>query len=312
LTIPHFRTVNDEPNTQPSPDLIDTLYTMEQRQDWMRDYLKNLGFDPLSFVGSARLSDNPKDVAKSIRIELGLENGWAANNYTWEQALRTLIRSIEDIGILVVVNGVVGNNTHRKLNVNEFRGFVLIDDLAPLIFINGSDAKAAQMFTLAHELAHIWYGVSAIFDLKQLQPSKEKIELLCNHTAAEFLIPEEDLRKSWQKVLHNDDRFQCMAREFKVSEIVAARRTLDLKLISKKEFLEFYENYQKRNKKKNGNNRGDFYATQNLRIGRKFAEAVIRTTREGKLLYQDAYRLTGLSGDVFENFAKHLEGMRYQ
>ncbi|WP_233499908.1 ImmA/IrrE family metallo-endopeptidase [Geobacillus thermoleovorans] len=117
-----------------------------------------------------------------------MEDGWASKQSTWQEALRNLIRKTEDIGIIVVINGVVGNNTHRKLDVAEFRGFVLIDDYAPLIFINGRDGKAAQMFTLAHELAHIWYGASAAFDLKNLQPADAEIENACNKAAAEFLF----------------------------------------------------------------------------------------------------------------------------
>jgi Zn-dependent peptidase ImmA (M78 family)/transcriptional regulator with XRE-family HTH domain len=308
LPIPHFRTLGDQNNTQPSPDLLETVQTMERRQGWMRDYLIELGQEPLPFVGSATLADDPKHVARNMRSTLGLVNGWAAECQTWEQALRMLIEKVAKAGIIVVVNGIVGNNTHRKLDVNEFRGFVLVDNYVPLIFVNGADGKAAQMFTLAHELAHIWFGASAAFDLQRLHPSDNEIEQACNQAAAEFLVPEEELLKIWPRIRRESDRFQQIARSFKVSELVAARRALDLKLITKNEFFEFYQTRLEKEhlevaKERNG---GNFYATQNFRIGSRFAEAVIRATKEGKLLYHEAYRLTGLNGKTFEKFAERL------
>jgi Zn-dependent peptidase ImmA (M78 family) len=159
-------------------------------------------------------------------------------------ALRQLYNNIEAAGILVAVSGIVGNNTRRKLDPIEFRGFVLVDDYAPLVFVNGADGKAAQMFTLAHELAHIWFGSSAAFDLRELQPANNETEEACNRVAAEFLVPARQLRDFWPSIKQDPERFQSIARNFKVSEIVAARRAIDLGLISRNEFLDFYRNYQ--------------------------------------------------------------------
>lgn len=303
--IPHYRTVADRETEKPSMELLDTIHTMQRRQEWMKDYLIENGINPLTFVGSADLTDEPKQVAKKIRKELGLHNDWASKKGTWEGALRDLIRKIEDIGILVMINGVVGNNNHRKLNVHEFRGFVLIDDYAPLIFINGADGKAAQMFTLAHELAHIWYGYSAIFDLEKLQPADDDIEHACNQTAAEFLVPENEFLKAWKDCAEDMERYQKMARHFKVSELVIVKRAYDLSLISKEMY---FDHYHQRNiaAKARKNSRADFYATQSLKLGRRFSQAMINNVKSGKLLYRDAYRLTGLYGNTFEKFAEHL------
>ncbi|MDC3411861.1 ImmA/IrrE family metallo-endopeptidase [Aquibacillus sp. 3ASR75-11] len=308
LLIPHYRTVSDEKISQPSPELIDTLHTMEQRQEWMRDYLLDLGQLEKDFVGSVNVSENAIQVAKKMREKLSLDKGWASECSTWEEALRLLRKKIEDIGILVIVNGIVGNNTHRKLDVNEFRGFVLVDKYAPLIFINGADGKAAQMFTLAHELAHLWFGASAIFDLDNLLPADDAIEQACNRTAAEFLVPEKDFIEAWNDLAIYDHPFQEGARKFKVSELVIARRALDTQLISTNTFFDFLQSLREREKdKSNKSNGGNFYANQTLRIGRHFAEAVISDAKEGKLLYRDAYRLTGLSGKNFNEFANRLE-----
>lgn len=216
---------------------------------------------------------------------------------------------IEDAGVLVVINGVVGNNTKRTLNPHEFRGFVLEDSLAPLIFVNGADAKAAQMFTMAHELAHLWLGKSALFDLPHLLPGDDEIEKFCNEAAAEFLVPKAELAGAWGEAQRPKKPFSFLAAKFKVSPIVFARRALDLTLIGKKAFFEFYDAHiaevqaSKEAKKAPG---GDFWKTQTYRVGTRFAQAVIAATKEGKMLYRDAYALTGLRGKAFDKYAKKL------
>jgi len=308
LPIPYFRTIQDETPSKPSADLIETVRMMQSRQAWMREFLLEQGHDQLQFVRSAAPNENPVSVAARIRSALDLDAGWAADQPTWTEALRFLRDVMADSGILVVVNGIIGNNTHRKLDPDEFRGFVLADEYAPLVFVNNADFKAPQMFTLAHELAHIFFGSSAAFDLRQMQPADDPMEQACDRVAAEFLVPERELRRTWPSVRSHPDRFQQIARRYKVSQIVAARRALDARLIDREAFLSFYRAYQ-RDERRAAQSRpdgGDFYASQNLRVGQRFASAVVRAAREGKLLYSEAYRLTGLYGRTFEHYAASL------
>lgn len=308
LPIPHFRTLEDQPTNHPSPDLLETVHTMERRQAWMREYLADEGEESLPFVRSARLGEEPQQVARKMREAVGLAQAWAADQPTWTEALAELRHRMEDVGIIVVVSGIVGNNTHRKLDPTEFRGFVLVDEYAPLVFVNGTDGRAAQMFTLAHEMAHVWLGSSAAFDLRDLQPAADETEQACNRVAAEFLIPGGELRHLWPRVRRDAEPFQSVARHFKVSVLVAARRALDLTLITRAKFLDFYRAYQEDERRRAGTRPegGNFYATQNLRLGRRFAEAVMRATKEGKLSYREAYQLTGLYGNAFERYAEGL------
>ncbi|AZF90255.1 MAG: ImmA/IrrE family metallo-endopeptidase [Phage 5P_2] len=311
LPIPHFRTLVGVSAEHFSADLLDTVQIMQRRQAWMREYFIEQGHEPLPFVRSASPRTDPRVVAQQIRGTLGLNADWASRQPNWTVALRVLQEKAEDAGIVVVVSGIVGNNARRKLNVEEFRGFVLVDEYAPLVFINGADGKAAQMFTLAHELAHVWLGKSASFDLRDLQPAPDETEQACNHIAAEFLVPADSLREYLPSARLDPDPFQAIARRFKVSEIVAARRLLDLDLISREKFFDFYQEYQARERRQAGRQAGgDFYATQSLRLGRRFGEAVVRATKEGRLLYDEAYRLTGLYGKTFERFAEFILGMR--
>lgn len=309
LPVPDFRTARDEPVRRPSPNLIDTLHTMQRRQWWMRDYLIEMGHERLPYVGSAKPTDDISTVAMRIRRALNLSHGWAGQVATWTDALRVLREAAEAAGVLVVINGVVGNDTHRKLDPAEFRGFVLTDEYAPLVFINGSDARSAQMFTLAHELAHVWIGEAGIFDLPDLQSTGDRREVFCNRVAAEFLVPAAELRQIWPEARRDAGPFQVIAREFKVNPVVAARRALDLGLIDRPKFQDFYRAYQadERRKAAKAKGGGDFYNNQNVRVGKRFARAVMLAAKEGRLLYREAYRLTGLHGATFERYAKALD-----
>lgn len=308
LPIPHFRTVDDRRVHRPSVDLLESIRIMQRRQAWMREFLLEQGEAPLPFVGSVQVSERPVVIARRIREVLGFVEEWARVHSNWSNALRALHEAVESAGILVVVNGIVGNNTHRKLDPDEFRGFVLVDDYAPLVFINGVDGKAAQMFTLAHELAHVILGSSAAFDLRQMLPANERTEQACNLVAAEFLVPESVLRPLWPSVRNDSSPFDSIARHFKVSAIVAARRALDLALISRSSFFAFYQAYKDSEVRSSADqpDGGNFYASQNFRVGKRFASAIAQSTREGKLLYSEAYHLTGLYGKTFEKYVNSL------
>ena len=302
VPIPDFRTMTPGARQRPSPDLLDTIHAMQRRQGWMRDFLLDQGAEPLPFIGAARADSDSDSAAKNIREALGLQAGWAARRGTWTQALHDLKDMVEAIGVVVVVNGIVGNNTHRRLNPTEFRGFVLCDPFAPLIFVNGADAKGAQMFTLAHELAHLWLGKDALFNLDRMQPGEDEVERLCDKIAAEFLVPAAELRQRWDEAPDEDLRFDFLARHFKVSPLVVARRALDLGLLARPAFFAFYQAYledDRRKDKKEGG--GDFFKTQGNRVGKRFADAIFRAVSEGRLLYRDAYHLTGLHGATFDN-----------
>lgn len=312
LPIPDFRTVKDMPLHGMSPDLIETVNLMVLRQDWYREYLHEDGVPELAFVGSIDLKTPHKKVADAIKTTLGLTRNWAASKYTWTDTISYLRDCIEASGVLVVTNGVVGNNNNRRLNAEEFRGFVLCDTQAPLIFVNGSDAKSAQVFTLFHELAHLWLGKSAIFDGKQLEEPTNAVEKFCNSVAAEATVPATDIKELWPQCQADDVFFSQLSRYFKVSPIVIGRRLLELGLITRKEFFNFYVEYQKIDKSGGApdSTGGNFYYIQNNRVGKRFARAVASAAYEGKLSYTDAFRLTGLTAATFDKYVDVARGKK--
>ena len=305
LPVPDYRTVAGAVINKPSVDLLETIYTMQLRQSWLRENLLEIDVEPPVFVSSATVADDAEIYGREMRRNLGLDEEWAEQLKTWEDAVGVLRRAIEELGVIAVINGVVGNNTKRKLKVKEFRGFALTDDVAPLIFVNGADAKSAQMFTLAHELAHIWLGEEGLSGFENILPGGTEVEDWCNRAAAELLAPTEAVRSRWQDVWRQAKPFHALARTFKVSPIVAARRALDLELIERSEYFEFYDDYIQQNRAQNSSG-GDFYKNQNFRIGEFFATHVVRAAAEGRIGFKSAYELTGLRGGTFQKYAQKL------
>ena len=296
LPIPDFRTLADRVVTRPSPNLLDTIYLCQQRQDWFRDYARLHALAPSAVVGSARIQDAPELVAAGMRQALALSAEDQQRLPTWTDALRQLVAKAEDAGVLVMASSILGSNSHRKLDVEEFRGFALADDLAPLVFINAADSKAAQMFTLAHELAHLWLGESGISDPVAGRLPEQRVERWCNSVAAEFLVPLAELRREHRVGAPIVDEIQRLARIFKVSTLVALRRLFDARFIDSATLWQSYRDELARIRAldRGGTGGGDFYRTLGARTGKRFARAVLSSTLEGQTLFQDAFRMLGV------------------
>ena len=304
LPIPFFRTVGGETH-QVDVNLRDTILNLQQRQDWMREYLIEQGDEPLPFIGKFNPHNQIDQVVQDIREVLGLENNWASECSNWQKALDYLAEKAEEAGIFIVFNSVVDNNTHRPITVDECRGFVMCDTYAPFMFVNSADSKSAQMFTIVHELAHLWIGESAGFDFRRLQPTQNKIETFCDSVAAEFLVPRQDFNLQ----LQSGRDFSDLAKIFKVSPVVIARRALDTGNISREMFFSFYNDHIKKYEKKKAarGDGGNFYATLRKRLNRRFFATVHQAVRENKLLYKRAYELTGLKGGTYQKTVEEFK-----
>ncbi|MET7918283.1 ImmA/IrrE family metallo-endopeptidase [Streptomyces avermitilis] len=310
VPIPDMRTMGNRSVTRPSVDLLDTIYSCQSRQDWYRDYARTHGYPDVAFVGTARVSDNPQDVAARMRSELSFEIEERTPFASWKEALRGLIDRIESTGVLVMVNGIVGVDTHRKLNPQEFRGFALADKIAPLIFVNGADTKAAQIFTMVHELAHVVLGESALSDAALAKQADNDAELWCNRVAAEVLVPLADLRREYR----GDPtvaELSRLARRYRVSKLVVLKRIYDAGFL-------LWDDYQQRYaaelsrimallKAGEASSGGDFYNVHPLRLSRQFARAVITDTLEGGTQFRDAYHLLGTKKhQTFQNLVEKI------
>lgn len=309
VPIADFRTWGGAALQAPSADLLDTIYLCQQRQDWYRDFSRTAEEAAVPFVGTMTTSEEPSNAARKIRATLAFDLEARKACPTWSEALRKLVENCESAGILVMINGVVGNNTSRKLNPEEFRGFCLVDERAPLVFVNGADSKSAQMFTLMHEVAHLWLGEGGVSNLSLSARNKKPVEVWCNAVAAEVLVPLEALKTEFDGRAGLTEEVSRLCRLFKVSSLVMFRRLRDARFLSRARFDELYgaelsRLAQLQSEKSSG---GNFYSTEAVRVSRRFASALLVSTFEGNTLFRDASRLLGIKkAATLDNFAAEL------
>jgi Zn-dependent peptidase ImmA (M78 family) len=310
LPIPDFRTPGGTRPEDPSPDLLDTIYLCQQRQEWYASYARSTGAEALPFVGRLSVEEDVIRAADTIRNALQFDLSVRRRLPTWEDALRQFIQLADDAGVLVMVSGVVGSNNTRKLDTEEFRGFALSDTLAPLVFVNGSDTKSAQMFTLAHELAHLWLGQSALSDATAAKVSQHEVEQWCNRVAAEVLIPLDAFTQDYGPAQPVDQEMQRLARAFKVSTLVVLRRMYDAGGLARERFWELYHaevvRLVKIMKSKAGGG-GDYYRTTTSRVSHRFTRAIVTSALEGRSTFTEALRLLGCKKmSTFAELGQHV------
>ncbi|MYH27986.1 MAG: ImmA/IrrE family metallo-endopeptidase [Acidobacteria bacterium] len=307
VPIPDFRTVAGEGLDRPSANLLDTIYLCQQRQDWYREFVRSAGIEPVDFVGSSQLDDDISEAAVRIRRFLGFDIEERRRLPTWTDALRRFIGQADARGVLVMVSGVVGSNSRRSLDPQEFRGFALADPTAPLIFINGKDTKAAQMFTLAHELAHLWLGSSGVSDVEAAEIGDQETERWCNRVAAELLVPLLPLKAEYSARAPLSDELNRLARRFKVSTLVILRRIHDAGFLTRHAFRSAYAAEIDRLGGLPGGKGGDFYLTLGARVSQRFARAIVTSTLEGQTSFSESFRLLGFRKmETFSKLANNL------
>jgi Zn-dependent peptidase ImmA (M78 family)/transcriptional regulator with XRE-family HTH domain len=296
LPIPDLRTLGSEPAKQLDINFRDLLRDVFFKRDWFKEFIEEHNDAKLGYVGRFDVSSDAAVVARDIKaVILGAQTARAPVR-NWEEYLTHLMRAAESVGIWVMRNGVVGSNTHRPLSVEQFRGFAISDPYVPLIFINGRDAKAAQIFTFAHELAHVWLGESGISNVLMGESDfgvHKKLEKKCNAIAAEFLVPVEELQQEWNSGASFHQNVEDLCRYFRVSRVVVARRAFDVGLCTEAEYRAFYAIETRRwtQERDEGGSGGDFYNTLPVRNGSRFTRSVVNQAMNGRLLIRQAAAL---------------------
>jgi len=309
-----YRTIDSIELANPSRNLIDTINEMERVQDWMKTYRQDMGFGMLYFVGSMKRLNDAIFIANQIRKDLDLDVEWYSKCKSMSESFNYIRGQLDENGVMVMLNGTVGKNTHRALSVDEFRAFAMVDEWVPLIFINNADSQGAKLFSLFHEIAHIWLGEDDLYNDRGNGKDVKPLEVLCNAVASELLVPRAKFIEKWKSIVANDEKekITSLARFFKCSESVVARKAMDTNKIKKELYDEIVRDaidtyrLMKENKESSG---GDYYNTVKARLDGSFVRALCESIASGRTTFSEAYRLTNTSRKTFSEIAKRLGGI---
>lgn len=316
-----FRTVGDEGIGAPSPKLRALVSKIKARQQEMLELLRedeNEEPEPLPFVGRFRARRDVEEVAKDIERELNLPLSRRENLNGNDTLLRLIRNSAEDKGIFVLAQGDLGSY-HTDIAPTEFRGFALADPIVPFVILNDNDAKAAQTFTLVHELAHLWIGDTGI---SNFDPFNEGVgggrvdERFCNAVSAEFLMPKEAIARVWQ--LHHSldlpEAIQAIARNFGVSRAAVGYRLWRLGMVDGDRWWSLYRSYQAdwaARKKKLSESTDTksppvYYPIKVNQLGRRLIRTVLNALDAGAMSYSRASHILGVAPNGFEQLRSRV------
>lgn len=305
-----YRTIDSIQLQNPSRELIDTMHQMEAIRDWMREYRKNEGYEPNCYVASLKNENNIQRITCTLRDDLGLAKDWYNNFNDIRLAFNYIRQLLTENGVVVLMNGCVGQNTHRKLNLNEFRAFAMADEFAPLIFINAKDSWSGRLFSLLHEAVHIWLGKNDLFN--SFNSSKKPEEILCNAVAAEILVPTEKFLYYWEQSKEQEvsEKVDDVTKKFCCSKLVVARKALDNSKLSQSDYDSIVkqiigEFLTGKQEKASG---GDFYKNLASRLDKGLVKALVYSINSGKTSYTEAYRLTSTNSKTFSELTEALGG----
>ena len=287
-----FRKAGSKELSTPS---IFIIREIQQKQAWIRDVNEENNENKVSFIGKYSIKDNPKIVAQDILNELNIN----PLNYSSNNPILEWIDKAESNGVFISRTSYI--HPRLKLDSNEIQGFAIADSYAPFVFINSDDWNAPQLFTLVHELAHLWISETGISN--DIEPSIKNIneynpiELFCNEVAANALIPIEFIENLDDKAFDYAKEVFKNAKSIGVSSFALLVRALNLNIISLSvyknlkhqadieynEFLKREENKKLKQKQKEKQGGPDYFLLLLNRNSRLFTQTVLDAFHGGAI-----------------------------
>ena len=292
-----YRTIGNR-EVEPSRNLLDVIRLMRNRQDWAKDERSAIGLGENRLVGSVSSSASAQELSQAIRKGLQLDDMWPLHKSA-EERFRYVRQHASANGMLVMVDSTVGTS-HRRLEVEEFRAFVLLDKTAPLIFINRNDSFPAMLFSLLHEIGHVLLGREEIFNDSDSAMSESRIERLINQAVVQAVVDDGDFRRRWVSAKHKSAHVPTVADEcaklYGLSAVALTIHAKRLGLATDDDVQAVMDESRKHVEAKHaaGAQGGNQNSTNAFHLDSGFVELVKNGVDRGDLGYSDAFSLLGV------------------
>ena len=297
-----FRTIRNKLTANMSLNLKRIVENMQYLQEWKKDYCIRYRIDKINLACPSKYKDNPDLLTQYLYETLDVFDNWFEKYKNPSKAFNYIRSKIEKKRIVVVVNGKIDDNTHRTLDVSEFRAFALYDDYAPIIFINGRDSSKGRLFSLIHEFAHLLRGETDI-----ISKTNMFVETLCNRVAIQFLAPEHYIRdKLLVKKIDKSDVID-LSNYFNISFEAICYRLCTLNYISREQcntYIDENKDVVIGHKERGGN----YWNTKLNVLSKNVAQTIISELYNGNITYTECFKMLGLSGlKTFKEFKNKLD-----
>jgi Zn-dependent peptidase ImmA (M78 family)/transcriptional regulator with XRE-family HTH domain len=291
---------------------------IQQKQAWLSEVYSDNQEEKLQFVGRYTINDNPQDVANNILETLKINPLF----YKSDNPIKEWIDAAETNGIFISRTSFI--HSRLKLDSDELQGFAIADPYAPFVFVNSEDWNAPQLFTLVHELAHIWIAETGISNDVEYEISNNDkfhpVELFCNEVAANALLPKGIVLNFDAESFRSSKDVFRISKQLGVSSFALLFRALKLNIISissyhqlKKEadidFAEFLKKEaEKKAKQKVKEKTGgpNYFLLQLNRNSRLFTQTVLDAFRGGFIEPTLASNLLNVQVNKFKKLESQL------
>lgn len=292
-----FRTLESREIVAMSAELRDTIIEMQEKQSFLQNQIdENLNLTNNRIIRTT----NHLIIADYIRNKLNIPINHLSESK--DAPIRYFRDKISSAGVFIFFNGKNRDNTHRPLNPNEFRGFSLNNSKAPIIFVNQKDSRNAQLFTLIHELVHLFIDNEGISNKdEQSDYSHTGVEALVNRVTAEILVPK--LLFERENTLNVEE----LANRYRVSRYVVARRLLDFGKINKNQYNNIIRLIESEAAPQRRSTGGSYRNNIRFRIDKTFFHFVHNAIMQDRISYTEAFRLIGTGYKGFKILEKSLK-----